>query len=155
GEVRLRSPRTYQDTKGSRREVRGRFAIKNNNEVGFEIGAYDRRRELVIDPVLVYSTFLGGSGFDFAYSIAADSSGNAYVTGSTSSPDFPAVNPIQSQNHGYGDAFVTKMNADGTALMYSTYLGGSGGVDENGITEGGRGIAVDAAGDAYVTGPTN
>jgi hypothetical protein len=98
----------------------------------------------------VYSTFLGGSGYDFGSSIAVDSTGNAYVTGETDSIDFPTVNPLQGEL-GQGihiqDAFVAKLNAAGSALVYSTYLGG-----EN--VDRGVGIAVDSAGNAYVTGDT-
>ena len=97
---------------------------------------------------LVYSTYLGGSGTDGGRGIAVDSSGSAYVTGSTSSTDFPTQNPEQSKSAGDFDAFVTKLSPDGTALAYSTYLGGSG-------TDGGNGIAVDSSGSAYVTGQTN
>jgi hypothetical protein len=96
---------------------------------------------------LVYSTYLGGSGTDWGSGIAVDSSGNAYVTGSTFSTDFPTVNAIQTTNHGGYDAFVTKINPDGSALVYSTYLGGSG--DDLGL-----GIAVDPSETAYVTGQT-
>ena len=96
----------------------------------------------------VYSTYLGGGAADFGRGIALDSSGSAYVTGSTSSTDFPTQNPEQSKSAGDFDAFVTKLSPDGTALAYSTYLGGSG-------TDGGNGIAVDSSGSAYVTGQTN
>ncbi len=99
---------------------------------------------------LVYSTYLGGSGWDSAYGIGVDSSGNAYVTGETFSTDFPTVNPFQAtKNGGYytANAFVAKFNAAGSALVYSTYLGGS-----DGITYGAA-IALDAAGNAFVTGP--
>jgi hypothetical protein len=97
---------------------------------------------------LVYSTYLGGSGADFGAGIAVDRIGRAYVTGPTSSTDFPTKNPLQAALDGDGDAFVSKLNRAGSALVYSTYLGGSGG-------DGGSGIAVDSAGDAYVTGRTN
>ena len=101
---------------------------------------------------LVYSTYLGGDSFDSATSIAVDSSGNAYVTGRTTSTNFPTVNPIQATFAGGGsDAFMTKINAAGSALVYSTYLGGGGG---NGFDTA-FGIAVDSAGNAYVTGPTS
>ena len=96
---------------------------------------------------LVYSTYLGGSGSDNGRAVAADSSGNAYVTGEASSTDFPTASPFQSSNGGSSDAFVTKFNAAGSALGYSTYLGGSG-------PDVGRGIAVDSSGNAYVTGST-
>jgi hypothetical protein len=97
---------------------------------------------------LVYSTYLGGSGDDFGDGIAVDGAGNAYVTGSTDSTDFPTANPLQATCAGVSDAFVTKLNAAGNALVYSTYLGGSDG-------DGGDGIAVDGAGNAYVTGFTS
>ena len=98
---------------------------------------------------LVYSTYLGGSGDDEGRAIAVDSSGNAYVAGETGSSDFPTANPIQAARNGSNDAFVTKLNAAGNALVYSTYLGGTLG-DMN----VGGGIAVDASGNAYVTGDT-
>jgi hypothetical protein len=98
---------------------------------------------------LVYSTYLGGSGGEFGAAIAVDSDGNAYVTGQTSSPDFPIKNPLQSTLHGI-DAFVTKLNAVGSALVYSTYLGGN----ETAFGDVASSVAVDAAGNAYVTGFT-
>lgn len=98
---------------------------------------------------LVYSTYLGGSGFDYGSGIAVDSSGNAYITGGTASTNFPTMNPLQPANAGgQGDSFVAKLNPAGSALVYSTYLGGSG-LDQ------GNGIAVDNLGNAYVTGYTN
>ncbi len=96
---------------------------------------------------LVYSTFLGGNGLDSSISIAVDSTGNAYVTGSTSSTNFPTKDPLQSALRGHANAFVTKLNPTGSMLVYSTYLGGSG-------IDNGTGIAVDADGNAYVTGDT-
>ena len=102
---------------------------------------------------LVYSTFLGGGKDDRAYGIALDGSGNAYVTGQTYSTDFPVASAMQSTLRGLSDAFVTKLNVDGTALVYSTYLGGTGTEDETGNRRVG-GIAVDALGNAYVTGNT-
>jgi hypothetical protein len=96
---------------------------------------------------LVYSTYLGGGGVDYGYGIAVDSFGNAYVTGRTYSADFPSANPLQASYGGELDAFVAKLNATGSALVYSTYLGGSR-YDE------GNSIAVDSSGNAYVTGVT-
>jgi len=93
----------------------------------------------VIDPALIYSTYLGGNGLDYAYAIAVDSIGNTYVTGATASANFPTTAPFQSSLNGTEDVFVTKINPSGTAKIYSTYLGG-GGPDE------GHGIAVDVQG---------
>src|SRR5262249_48668914 len=109
---------------------------------------YDTARPLVIDPVLVYSTYLGGSSFEFGGGIAVDSAGNAYITGRTASTNFPTANPLQ-QTFGGGadDTFVSTLNATGSALLYSTYLGGS-------AFDRGIGIAVDCAGNAYITGDT-
>jgi hypothetical protein len=151
GEVRLQEPRIYQEVAGRRREVAGGYAVGSGRRVGFRVGAYDARRPLVIDPVLVYATYLGGSGDDWGLGIAVDAAGNAYVTGLTTSSDFPGTtgSPVQPHFAGRYDAFVAKLNAAGTALVYATYLGG------NGDTNHGSGIAVDAAGNAYVTGWTD
>ena len=122
--------------------------------VTFAIGAYDVSKPLIIDPVLVYSTYLGGGrigegfNFDRANGIAVDAEGNAYVTGATSSPNFPLANPYQDaldSNPWVWNAFVVKLSPDGSNLVYSTYLGGSGQSE-------GYGIAVDTDGCAYVTG---
>ena len=139
--------------------VEGRYRLDGDNHIHFELGRYDRRRPVVIDPVLAYSTYLGGSGNhqygtgDYGTGIAVDSSGDAYVTGSASSSDFPTT-PAAFQAacrggsyYSCADAFVSKLNAAGSALVYSTYLGGS---DD----DTGTGIALDAAGSAYVTGNT-
>src|SRR6185295_3237272 len=96
---------------------------------------------------LVYSTYLGGNGDDFGFGITIDSNHDAYVTGSTRSANFPLSNAFQSVRAGIQDVFVTKLNTSGTALVYSTYLGGNN-------TETGRRIAADSAGNAYLTGNT-
>jgi len=147
GEVRLRQPHIYQEVNGVRRNVRGRYAIRGAKEVGFRVSGYDTTRALIIDPVLAYSTYLGGNLGDAAARIAVDAAGNAFVTGGTTSTDFPTANAIQPTYGGISDVFVTKINSEGTSLVYSTYLGGSGEDDPGGIT-------VDAAGNAYVTGRT-
>ncbi len=146
-EIRWHKPMAYQETNGVRQEVASTYTIKNNNEVAFELAKYDTRKTLYIDP-LIYSTYLGGSSDDIALGITVDSSGNAYLTGWTSSNDFPTMNPLQTTNAGDEDAFVVKLNSAGSALVYSTYLGGSG--QDNGV-----GIAVDASGNCYVTGVTS
>ncbi len=148
GDVRLRRPYTYQEVNGTKKEIRSDYVVNNKNEVGFRVATYDRGRPLIVDPVLVYSTYLGGSDDDAAYDIAVDSAGNAYVTGVTTSINFPTANAIQPVLGGPADAFVTKINADGSALVYSTYLGGSS-------DDVGQSIAVTSAGSAYVTGYTD
>jgi hypothetical protein len=110
-----------------------------------------------VDPTgstLLYSTYLGGSAYDFARGIAVDSAGDAYVTGYTNSTEFPTANPVQPTNHGGYDAFVAAFDPTGATLLYATYLGGSN--DEGGFGSAliGGGIAVDSAGNAYVTGYT-
>jgi hypothetical protein len=152
GEVRQHKPVVYQVIDGERREIESRYVMKGKRRVGFKLGAYDRTKQLVIDPVLTYSTYLGGSsGSDYGYGIAVDVVGNAYVTGYTYSISFPILNQYQTyQGDGAGNAFVTKLNTNlsGTAsLLYSTYLGGNMG-------DFGRGIAVDSSGNVYVTGST-
>ena len=216
GTISQSAPVIYQQVGGERREVSGGYVLRGRREVGFRLGQYDPRHALVIDPVLVYSTyfpsaysmavdasgavyvagtaesFYGGypvtpgafqqtrrglsdafvakfkaSGDGFAYltylggndgsqgifyeegrGIAIDAAGNAYVTGSTYSADFPVVNAFQPSRGNHSDAFVAKLNANGSALLYSTYLGG------NSLDSGGS-IAVDAAGAAYVLGGTD
>jgi Bacterial Ig-like domain (group 3)/Beta-propeller repeat len=145
-EIRWHRPVVYQEKDGARQSVAARYVISDTNRVGFEVAKYDDRRPLYIDP-LIYSTYLGGSGADYSYGIAVDSSGNAYVTGVTSSTDFPTKDPLQTAKAGGNDVFVTKINAAGSALVYSTYLGGSG-------DDVGSAIAVDSSGNAYVTGTT-
>jgi Beta-propeller repeat/Abnormal spindle-like microcephaly-assoc'd, ASPM-SPD-2-Hydin len=147
GEVHWRNPIVYQEKDGTRQEIAAHYVIKHKNRIGFEVADYDSERPLFIDP-LVYSTYLGGSGEDNGYGIAVDSTGNAYVTGTTESTNFPTMNPLQPKYGGNFDAFVAKLNPSGSALVYSTYLGG-GGYDV------GFGIAVDSSGNAYVTGVTN
>ncbi len=102
---------------------------------------------------LIYSTYLGGSGSDVAAAVAVDSAGDAYITGGTTSTNFPTASPVQSASGGNQDAFITKLNPSGNALVYSTYLGGSGGA--SGSPEQGTAIAVDGTGAAYVAGVTN
>jgi hypothetical protein len=109
------------------KQIEGGYVVRGR-EVAFELARYDAAKPLVIDPVLVYSTYLGGSGDDTGYVIAVDGSGNAYVTGPTTSTNFPTANPLQARfGGGFSDAFVTKINAAGSAKVYSTYLGGAAG----------------------------
>ena len=147
GELVMKPPVAYQESGTGRTEVPARYAL-SGNEVRFEIAQYDRSRSLIIDPLLTYSSFVGGSSNDFANGIALDSAGNIYITGQTFSTDFPAVGAFQTGLSGTASAFVTKLTASGTSIVYSTYIGGTKG------STGARGIAVDAAGSAYVTGIT-
>ena len=107
--------------------IQGRYVLAGNR-VTFEVASYDKTKPLVIDPLLAYSTYLGGSGGDLGSGIAVDASGNAYVTGFTASSDFPTTPGVFQTNFPGGefDAFVSKLNAAGSALLYSTYLGGTG-----------------------------
>lgn len=230
GALTQHRPVLYQEVGGSRRPIPGGFHLLGAGRVGFNVGRYDGTRPLVIDPVIAYSTFVGGSGNaggDDASHVTVDSSGNAYIVGPTQSTDFPATTLIgpRNVNNAYvlklnpsgsavvwatvfggsntqGDnaagvaldpsgnvwvtgfthsvdfptttnafkpvrtcaqapcrdtnAFVSEFNTTGTALLYSTYLGGHGGsVGSNTQTEAGRSIAIDSAGKAYVTGSTS
>src|SRR4030095_12021688 len=121
--------------------------MKGEFEVAFRIGQYDSSKSLVIDPVLVYSSFLGGASGEQGLGVAVDSQGSAYITGRTNSTDFPVVNAYQSVKGTVDDAFIVKLNPAGSALVYATYFGGNG-------TDVGNAIAVDAQGSAYITGIT-
>src|SRR5712692_7196938 len=145
GEVREAAPIIYQDIAGSRQSVAGRYVLTGRREVSFEVGPYDRTQTLVIDPTLIYSTYLGGGGDDLGSSIAVDGSNNVYVAGTTASANFPTQNPAFASNAGLSDIFVTKINAAGNAIVYSTYIGGSG-------LDRGDGLAIDSSGNAYVVG---
>jgi hypothetical protein len=136
-----------QSTIDNRQFREGHFILDAQNRVHFALGAYDHTRPLVIDPVLVYSTYLGGDFLDYGNGIAVDSSGDAYVAGVTDSTNFPTANPLQASLAGNQNAFVAKLNPTGSALVYSTYLGGSS-------SDQISGIAVDSSGNAYVTGVT-
>lgn len=152
GELSEAPPIAYQEIDSQQIEVEVAYKLLGNNQVGFNIGEYNPDYELIIDPTVEYSTLIGGNGFDRGNGIAVDVAGNVYITGDTTSVDFPTINAIQPDFNGGGavfnnDAFVTKLDQNGTVL-WSTYFGGSN--DEFGID-----IAVDIAGGVYVTGNTN
>jgi hypothetical protein len=152
GIVRFEKPVAYQRTQNGPQSIDVRYALGGDGQVTFAVGSYDHSKPLVIDPVLFYSTYLGGSGGEnFGAlpngNIAVDSTGSAYVTGYTQSTNFPTVTPFQPSNGGIVNAFVTKLNPEGTAFVYSTYLGGKN-------QDMGGGIAIDSSGNAYVTGQT-
>ncbi|MFH1373197.1 MAG: SBBP repeat-containing protein [bacterium] len=147
GEVIEQRPVVYQMSGSDRVALVGEFVLKGDKAFGFELSdGYDTNLPLVIDPVLIYSTYLGGSNDEYGYDIAVDASGATYITGDTYSTDFPTVNPYQT-DQGYCDVFVTKLSNSGNSLVYSTYLGGS-------INDWGFSIAVDATGAVYITGDT-
>ena len=163
GDVRWQAPTVYQEDQGKRQAVTGKFVLRSANEVGFEVGNYDRSRKLVIDPLLVYSTYLGGTGNEACSiisgtglvrprcpAIAVDGAANAYIAGATTSPTFPGVvagTSFQSTLNGPANAFVTKLNSTGTTILYSTYIGGNG-------SDLPGGIAVDSAFNADLVGTT-
>lgn len=148
GELLLHKPFAYQKKDGAHQPVNARFLLLANNQLGFEVGSYDRSRELVIDPSISYATYLGGTAEDDGNAIAIDSSGNTYVAGQTASTNFPTVaGSYSTMNAGGFDAFVTKISADGSTLIYSTYVGGSG-------DDSGNAIAVDTSGNVFVAGQT-
>jgi len=146
-QVRQHRPTIYQLVDGSHRNVVGRWVHNGRHEVGFELQSYDRTQAVWIDPVLSFGTYIGGTGGEGAWSIAIDNSGNTYVAGATASINYPVAAAAQGNYAGGRDGFVGKLNADGTQLLYSTYLGGS-------LFEKANSLAVDAAGNAYVTGET-
>jgi uncharacterized repeat protein (TIGR01451 family) len=147
GDLTLESPTVYQDIRGQRKTIPATYLLANN-QIKFQLGSYDRNMPLVIDPVLQYSgTFGGTTGEAGAAGIGVDGSGNTYIAGHLFSvADFPFVNPLE---RGVTGSFVSKINAAGTALVYSTFLG-----SDIGFTFA-YGIAVDAAGRAYVVGTTD
>ena len=150
GEVSLNKPLIYQlDEAGSRREIKGEYVIKGT-EIRFKVQNFDSGKPLVIDPVLAYSTFLGGPGNEFTNSIAVDSQGNAYVTGNTDRSIFPTTAGAFKTTSDFGGVFVTKLDPTGSSLVYSTFLGGTLGGSSQG-----KAIAVDASGNAFVTGNTS
>jgi uncharacterized protein (TIGR03437 family) len=148
GELLQRKPVVYQmAADGKRQELEGRYVVRGARRIGFEVEKYDRSRPLVIDPALVYSTYLGGSDLDIGNAIKAGVNGESYVAGVTYSPDFPTKFPLQLTLQGVGHAFVSKFNAAG-GLVYSTYLGGAG-------EDVGFAVTIDSTGAVYVGGSTS
>jgi Beta-propeller repeat len=142
-----KKPHVYQEVDGEEKIVEAAYVIRGR-DVGFRIAGYDRTKPLVIDPELVYSTYFGGSGADTGFGIAVDPQGAVYVAGSTASPDFPIQSAAQINNKGgSSDAFIFKLDPTGSQIVYSTFIGGAG-------TDEAHSIAVDAGGNAYITGFT-
>jgi len=148
--VRLRAPQVYQDRGDHRNKITGRFVLRADNRVGFEIGAYDHSRELVIDPVLQFSTYFGGSGTETSPSVAVNGDGFIYLAGSTASPigSFPLNGTVPTTLGSNPNIFVAKISpAQPPAVVYLTFLGGNGADSE-------VGLAVDGGGNAYFAGNT-
>ena len=150
GDLHDAPPVAYQELGGARVPVDSHYVLRGEHGYAFAVGDYDRERELISDPSLSYSTLLGGTSHEFGSGIQVDAAGNAFVTGFTQSPNFPTTTGAFDRTGSASnnmDAFVTKLNPTGTGLVYSTFLGG-------GNSEWGRDIAIDTAGNAYVTGKT-
>jgi len=158
GPVRQQRPIAYQEAGGRRREVDSHYVFRRDarsrtatggRRIGFDIGTYDRNQPLVIDPVLIYSTYLGGLSVDKAWDVAVDSNGSAYVVGQTASTNFPITDAFAPDfNGGPNDVFVAKLGPQGTNLVFATYLGGN-------QQDVGFAIALGGNGDIYLTGTTS
>lgn len=160
GTASLHQPTIYQERDGHREIVAGGYVLLAANEIGFEVGKYNTSRPLIIDPILIFSTYLGGADDDAAGGVAFDSQGNIYVVGSTASTNFPLQNPFQStppatlcgtapNTFRCGVGFVSKFDPTGQTLIFSTYFGGTG------QGEGAQSVAVDSMGDVFVAGTTS
>jgi len=145
GTVELRRPTIYQERDGIRQEVSGRFVLRRKDEIGLTIGDYDHSTSLVVDPVLSYSTLIGANNNTQVQGVAVDPAGEVFITGTTFATNYPTVKPFQSTNKGTTNVFVTKLNAAGNTILYSTYIGSTG-------FDNGRAIAVDSSGNAYIAG---
>lgn len=148
-QMRMHKPVIYQETNGQRQMVEGGFTIDEAHTVGFELGDYDASLPLVIDPVVDYATYAGGSGTDIGYSVAVDQQGYVYITGQTSSLNFPTKSAFATTLNGANDAFVMKLSQNGSSVIFSTFIGGRNPGDK------GSAIAVDKAGNIYFAGETN
>ncbi len=141
------APEIYQEAPAGRVSVAGRYRLLDARTAGFEVDAFDASLPLVIDPVISYATYMGGTGLGAVTGVALDSAGDLYAAGWTEALNFPIVLAAQAASGGSVDAFIVKLNPTGTALLYATYIGGSG--DDRATA-----IAVNASGQAYVTGST-
>jgi hypothetical protein len=145
-ELHFQSPAVYQESDGQRMAVSGKYVVKDSSHIAFQVAGYDSSLTLVIDPVLVYSSYLGGSGNDQPTGIAVDSVGSVYVAGYTDSPDFPLAT-LGSLPRNTNHVFVTKLDPAGAHLIYADYIGG-------GSQDYGVALVLDSANNVYVTGST-
>jgi uncharacterized repeat protein (TIGR01451 family) len=159
GGLRLQAPQVYQRDGDHHLPIAGRFVLRAANRVGFEIGPYDRSRELIIDPILDFSTYFGGSGSETSPSVAVNSNGNIYLVGTTqgspanSFPDASTttqtlIGPLSLTSSSPSHIFVTEINPQLATVVYETFIGGTG-------SDTSIGIAVDSAGNAYIVGNTS
>ncbi len=142
-ELREEAPAVFQDG----RRIDGQYHLIDAHTAGFELGIYDHSRALTIDPTITYGTYMGGSGIGAVNAVAVDSAGDLYIAGWTEAMNFPIAGAYQASNKGSVNAFVAKLSAAGTSLIYATYIGGNS-------DDRAWGIAVDPSGNAYVTGST-
>jgi hypothetical protein len=149
GEVRLKKPFAYQIVNGARREISVGYQLLAKNETGFSLGTYDHSQKLIIDPALIFSTYLGGSGQDSALAVVTDGNGDTFVTGQTTSTNFPTAHPSQAKFgfDGVQNAFVTEYAPDGQSFIFSTYLGGDG-------IDSAKAITINSIGQVYLAGQT-
>lgn len=145
--LRKQKPLVYQGSHTERTLVEARYELLDDRTVGFDVGTYDPTRTLIIDPIVLTATYLGGTLFDNADAVALDDAGNIYILGETDSTDFPTVNPLQPANSGSVDIFVSKFDPTGTVQLWSTYLGGSG-------ADTARDFSLDDAGRIWLLGNT-
>jgi len=146
GELHFQSPVIYQESQGQRVAVAGSYVMDDATHIVFQVARYDPSKPLVIDPTLVYSTYLGGAGDDQPTGIAVDGTGSVYIAGYTNSADFLLTTlgaPSTNANH----VFVAKLDSTGSRLVYADYIGGNG-------NDYGIGLALDSANNVYVTGST-
>ena len=146
GELHFQSPVVYQESRGVRTPVSGSYMMNDATHIAFHVAQYDASKPLVIDPVLVYSTYVGGSGDDQASGIAVDSTGSVYLAGYTDSPNFP-LSTLGSPASGSTHVFVAKLDPTGSNLVYADYIGGNS-------QDYGYALVLDGANEVYVTGST-
>ena len=148
GTLTFHKPLAYQQSQNGRKPVEVAFVLSGHDSVRFQIGGYDHGRELVIDPVFSFSTYLAGSTADYPAAVTTDATGNVYVTGYTYSLDFPVQNGLETTGKGSPNVFVSKLDPTGHTLLYSTYIGGTS-------RNYGNAIAIDSSGNIIVAGTSS